>query len=172
MQALDEFVIIGMLRTYVDETLVGMGALKGAPCTIKSITSEDGVHTVQFEWVDADGDSHTSDLVVTDGEKGETGETGATGATGNGISKIEKTSTEGLVDTYTITYTDGTTSTFTVTNGDVTVFTGATAQNDGAKGAVPGPEAGDEEKLLCGDGTWTDKCITEAQWASIQSILQ
>lgn len=33
------------------------------------------------------------------------------------ISSIEKTSSEGLVDTYTIYYTDGTTSTFTITNG-------------------------------------------------------
>lgn len=33
------------------------------------------------------------------------------------ISSIAKTGTEGLVDTYTITYNDGTTSTFTVTNG-------------------------------------------------------
>lgn len=34
------------------------------------------------------------------------------------ISSIEKTGTEGLVDTYTITYSDETTSTFTVTNGE------------------------------------------------------
>lgn len=34
-----------------------------------------------------------------------------------GISSIAKTSTSGLVDTYTITYSDGTTSTFSVTNG-------------------------------------------------------
>lgn len=33
------------------------------------------------------------------------------------IVSITKTSTEGLVDTYTITYTDGTTTTFSVTNG-------------------------------------------------------
>lgn len=39
------------------------------------------------------------------------------GDTGNGISTIVKTSTVGLVDTYTITMTDGTTATFTVTNG-------------------------------------------------------
>ncbi len=42
---------------------------------------------------------------------------GVKGDTGNGISSIIKTSTSGLVDTYTITYTDGTTSTFIVTNG-------------------------------------------------------
>ena len=37
-----------------------------------------------------------------------------------GIKSIEKTGTEGLVDTYTITLTDGTMSTFTVTNGQGT----------------------------------------------------
>lgn len=43
---------------------------------------------------------------------------GEAGDDGNGIASITKTSTSGLVDTYTITYTDGTTSTFTVTNGE------------------------------------------------------
>ena len=36
---------------------------------------------------------------------------------GTGIDRIEKTGTQGLVDTYTIYYTDGTTHTYTVTNG-------------------------------------------------------
>ena len=40
------------------------------------------------------------------------------GQEGQSIKGITKTSTNGLVDTYTITLTDGTTSTFTVTNGD------------------------------------------------------
>ena len=39
------------------------------------------------------------------------------GEAGVGIESIKKTHTEGLVDTYTITYTNGTTSSFTVTNG-------------------------------------------------------
>ena len=52
------------------------------------------------------------------GDKGDVGSTGPTGATGNGIASINKTSSEGLVDTYTITYTDGTTSTFQITNGE------------------------------------------------------
>lgn len=39
------------------------------------------------------------------------------GADGRGIVSIVKTSTSGLVDTYTITYTDNTTSTFNVANG-------------------------------------------------------
>ena len=51
------------------------------------------------------------------GPQGEKGDKGEAGKDGVGILKIEKTKTEGLVDTYTITFTDGTTTTFTVTNG-------------------------------------------------------
>lgn len=40
------------------------------------------------------------------------------GQEGQSIKKIQKTSTSGLADTYTITLTDGATSTFTVTNGE------------------------------------------------------
>lgn len=42
---------------------------------------------------------------------------GTPGPAGVGIQKIEKTGTDGLVDTYTITYTNGQTTTYTVTNG-------------------------------------------------------
>lgn len=52
------------------------------------------------------------------GPRGEQGARGETGATGDGIKSITKTSTAGLVDTYTITFTSGKTpTTFTVTNG-------------------------------------------------------
>ena len=51
------------------------------------------------------------------GPRGEQGTKGETGATGDGIKSITKTSTSGLVDTYTITFTSGNTTTFTVTNG-------------------------------------------------------
>lgn len=46
-----------------------------------------------------------------------TGEEGEKGKDGVSIQNIEKTSTSGSVDTYTITYSDGSTSTFKVTNG-------------------------------------------------------
>ena len=58
--------------------------------------------------------------------------------------------------------------TLTMTNNQVTAIggkpisavppaemTGATASTDGESGLVPAPEAGDEEKLLTGDGNWT-----------------
>lgn len=52
-----------------------------------------------------------------DGVDGENGQNGEDGADGKGIASIVKTSTSGLVDTYTITYTDGTTQTYNVENG-------------------------------------------------------
>ena len=51
------------------------------------------------------------------GDKGDKGDKGAKGDAGKGITSIQKTSSSGKVDTYTITYSDGSTSTFTVTNG-------------------------------------------------------
>lgn len=51
------------------------------------------------------------------GKQGEPGIQGDKGEDGVGIQSIEKTNTDGLVDTYTITMTDGSTNEFTVTNG-------------------------------------------------------
>ena len=47
------------------------------------------------------------------------------GMNGEGIESIEKTATEGFIDTYTITYTDGTKTTFDVTNGNWGIWTPA-----------------------------------------------
>ena len=52
------------------------------------------------------------------GEQGIQGIQGEKGDTGNGISSITKTSTSGLVDTYTITFTNGQTTTYQITNGE------------------------------------------------------
>ena len=61
------------------------------------------------------GDTDTG--VDANGIKGDKGDKGDTGADGVGIAKIEKTATDGNVDTYTVTLTNGKTYTFTVTNG-------------------------------------------------------
>lgn len=66
------------------------------------------------------------------GLPGEQGEQGEQGETGVGIQSVSKTSSSGLVDTYTITFTDGTTTTYTLTNGK----DGADGQ-DGADGFSP-----------------------------------
>ena len=59
--------IIGMLKSYIKKTLVGMGALKGAPCTVKEITTASGDHTVTLEWEDSEGVKHNDDFTVSDG---------------------------------------------------------------------------------------------------------
>lgn len=97
--------IIGMLKTYISKTLDGMGALKGAPCQIESIEAVTGGNKVTFLWIDTNNVSHRSELTVPNG------------ADGVGIASIGKTSTAGLVDTYTITLTNSNTYTFEVTNG-------------------------------------------------------
>lgn len=53
-------------------------------------------------------------------------------STVNSVVSIQKTGTNGLIDTYTITYTDGTTTSFTITNGN-SGFNGA----DGKDGLTP-----------------------------------
>ena len=90
---------------------------------------EDGLQEVANVDIDAEETQVGADITITNrqgtsktvsitnGKDGKDGETGASGVDGVGISSVEKTSTEGLVDTYTITYTDGDTDTFTVTNG-------------------------------------------------------
>ena len=85
------------------------------------------------------------------GDKGDKGDTGEQGVAGVSVSSITKTSSEGNVDTYTITYSDGTTTTFTVTNGENGV--------DGADGAqgiqgVPGADGHTPVITIGGNGNW------------------
>ena len=76
--------------------------------------------------VDTKVDTHIANDSVTNGADGKNGKDGANGRDGKdgkdgkdgvGISKIEKTATNGNVDTYTITLTNQSTYNFTVTNG-------------------------------------------------------
>lgn len=67
------------------------------------------------------------------GQKGDKGDPGV------GIVSIEKTSTSGNVDTYTITFTNQTTSTFTVTNG-----------TNGKDGVTPNIQIGTVDTLPAG----------------------
>lgn len=57
--------IIGMIKTYVKKTLVGMGALKGAPCQVQGVVDEgDGTQTLTLQWIDTDGVTHTTDITL------------------------------------------------------------------------------------------------------------
>ena len=101
-------------KKYTEQSLDGVGALKGAPCTIKSTTETDEGTIVVFEWTDNNGITQETTILV---KNGKDGEKGADGADGNGVVKVEKIKTVDLVDTYRMTFDDGSTFDYEVTNG-------------------------------------------------------
>ena len=86
--------------------------------------TDKAVHTIGI-------DGSVITLTYVDGEQRTVIATGL-----KGIALIEKTSTSGRVDTYTITYTDGTTTTFNITNGTVPKIT-ANATADASSSDTP-----------------------------------
>ena len=54
-------------KSFTKKSLDGQGALKGAPCTIKSITEVDGGQKVTFEWTGTSGTKQTSTMIVKNG---------------------------------------------------------------------------------------------------------
>ncbi|MBQ7292817.1 MAG: hypothetical protein IJW79_03650, partial [Clostridia bacterium] len=91
--------------------------------TSTTFTVTNGAQGIQGIQGNPGADGHTPVITIqggywyVDGVNTNQAAQGVKGDTGNGIASIAKTGTEGLVDTYTITFTDGTTTTFTVTNG-------------------------------------------------------
>ena len=79
------------------------------------------------------------------GSQGPQGETGERGEDGVSIISVDLTSSDGLVDIYTITYSDGTTSNFVVTNG-----------KDGEQGiqGIPGQDGHTPVITISSDGYW------------------
>lgn len=125
-----------------------MGAFKGAPCTVKATEVTDAGLKVIFEWKDSNGTSHTTETIIPAGPQGEQGAPGAQGAPGRGILTIEKTDTQGLIDTYTVTYDDGTYTTFQIKNGE---NGGLSASG----GTMTGP------LILSGDPTLPNEAVTK-----------
>ena len=58
---------LAIAKSYTKKSLEGQGALKGAPCTIKSITEVDGGQKVTFEWTGTSGTKQTSTMIVKNG---------------------------------------------------------------------------------------------------------
>ena len=116
-------------KKFTSETVLGGGAVVGKNVTISSITPIDGGNRITFSYTLDNGTTKTSTLDVMNGvngadgkdgkngAKGAKGDPGQNGQDGIGISKIEKTKTEGLIDTYVITFSDDSTFEYTVTNG-------------------------------------------------------
>jgi hypothetical protein len=68
-----DFIALSIAKKYVDDTANGLGAVKGATATIKSITPVDGGNNVVFEWTGTDGTKQTQSMFVKHGENGADG---------------------------------------------------------------------------------------------------
>lgn len=138
----------------------GIGVKKIESDGIVSGTAGEGAtRQMSIYLTNDENDEHPIQFQVQDGLKGNTG---ATGPRGYGISDIEKTNTNGLVDTYTITLDDESTETFEVTNG---------AQGlQGVPGLIPFITIDDEEGDTEGTGNLYVQYMTPEQYA--QAISQ
>lgn len=58
-------------------------------------------------------------------------------------------------------------SDWSVVQNNVDTMEGATANTSGTRGLVPAPSTGDQEKFLCGNGTWASPSLT---WGSFTDI--
>lgn len=87
-----DMITLAAARKYVNDTANALGAVKGSPCTIKSITETDDGATVVFSWTGADGVEQTSSTFLPRGPQGLPGEKGEPGAPGKDGS--------GTVDTF------------------------------------------------------------------------
>lgn len=56
-----------LAKAFTIATAEEFGAVKGAPCTIKSIVNENGRNIVTFEWTNSAGQTRTSQMIVRDG---------------------------------------------------------------------------------------------------------
>lgn len=201
--------VYGALRNYINQTLVGMGALKGASAQLSNVyDAQAGTNTMTWKWEDNEGEEHTTTVVVYDGAPGAPGTPGEPGDDGFSPKITVKTDTsntyiltiqtaDGSFDTPNLKGSGGGGGSSTLADltdvaiasmeaGDVLQYdattqkwinaalatmTGATESAAGKKGLVPAPAAGDDEKLLCGDGTFTDKLLTDAQYSALQTLF-
>lgn len=54
-------------KAYTNKLADGLGAVKGAPCQIKSITEVDNGHEVTFSWIGTSGTEETSSFTIENG---------------------------------------------------------------------------------------------------------
>ena len=65
-----DIVTYALARKYVQQTANSLGAVRGAPCTIQTITETDKEIVVIFSWTGTDGTSQTSTMNIPKGEDG------------------------------------------------------------------------------------------------------
>ena len=74
MMVLDGILALGASKKHTKDSLKGVGALKGSPCTIKKKDYDaDGNLILTFAWTDSEGVEHTEEGILRKGEKGDKG---------------------------------------------------------------------------------------------------
>jgi hypothetical protein len=73
---------LAISRGYTDDTVIGVGAIKGSPCEIQSKTPIEGGTRVTFQWEATDGTLRTDYVDVMNGQDGAPGADGAPGQDG------------------------------------------------------------------------------------------
>ena len=61
---------LALAKKYTNDTADALGAVKGAPCTVKSVAEIEGGHRVTFEWTSDSGVKQTTTMDVMDGADG------------------------------------------------------------------------------------------------------
>lgn len=142
-------ITMAVLKRFVEETLVGMGALKGAPCEVQSITDISGGKRVIFAWQDSEGETHTAPMDVMNGVDGQDGDDGDDGL---GIKSVDIDGNNHLI----VTYDDDTTH----DAGELPTSGGGGGTNvvanptlDGTESALNGLQVGNVKYKVEGDVT-------------------
>ena len=81
-----DVITLAVAKKFTKDSLKGAGALKGAPCTVKSTSYDaDGNSIVVLEWSLTDGSKKTSTVTIKKGIDGKDGKDGEQGETGVSI---------------------------------------------------------------------------------------
>lgn len=103
-----------LANKYTNDSADALGAVKGAPCTIKSVEQVTGGNKITFEWTSNSGTKQTTSVVVKDGTNGTNGINGTNGTNGtngedgeDGFSPTVTMSKQNGVATITITDVNG-----------------------------------------------------------------
>lgn len=83
-----DVIAYALANGYTDETVIGGGAIKGSPCTIKSKTAIEGGTRITFAWTLADGSERTQPIDVMNGVDGKNGKDGVDGIDGKDGSQV------------------------------------------------------------------------------------
>ena len=60
-------VTYALSKRYTDNSLIGIGALKGAPCKVASVIKKDGQNIITLRWTDDLGTDHDTKVYIDDG---------------------------------------------------------------------------------------------------------